>query len=439
MYRASLPAWLLAALLAATSSAADPAHDICDDLGQSVPFGVSSFGSAGDWLTSASEDHGVDWGFVYVYLTVPDPDDLDGYQWFIEYKHGVAASAGAIAVFTFYQLLHLGQQAGYTGDHEADVVAQALADADVMYAYFENFAFVLDVVAGLDPPALIHVEPDSWGFMSWAMGVEGNADATTVFVQVDGSGHPDAAGFADHAGGLGQALLAMRDARAPEVRLGWHASNFRTGLYPEVTAGFYAAMGEWDVLVGEHPHLEPDETTWWEPWDADAVETNLDWFEQVTEAAGVPILLWQLPIGTTDWHLLGDPGDLSLLERFAAVGVGGFMLEHQDFGGYGDPDDFRAAGDLGTVPPGDSGAGGTATDLRDRLAAYSDDPLPWPDGSFCAEGSDADSDSDADTDSDSDADADGGGAGSSSGCDCGQTLGAGSERGLRASILTLVL
>ena len=43
--------------------------------------------------------------------------------------------------------------------------------------------------------AIVQVEPDSWGFMIWTMGVNGNADATSVPVKVESSGHPDVAGL----------------------------------------------------------------------------------------------------------------------------------------------------------------------------------------------------------------------------------------------------
>jgi hypothetical protein len=249
--------------------------------------------------------------------------------------------------------------------------------------------------------------------MMWAMGIEGNDDATSVPVQVAGSGHPDVAGFPDHAGGLGQALVELRDLYAPEIRLGWHASNFRVGTRPEVVSSFFAEMGDWDVLVGEHPHNELDESTWWEPWDADRVQVNLDWLAHVTSATGLPIVLWQLPIGTTDWHVLEEPGDLSVLRSHAEAGVIGAVLEHQDGQGDAtDPDDFRAFGALGTPPPASSSAGGTAAHMRDRVATYSATPLPWPEGSPCFAPDDGD---DGDDTGDDGGTGDGGGTGSDDG------------------------
>ncbi|WP_437960420.1 hypothetical protein WME76_12785 [Sorangium sp. So ce119] len=369
---------LAAASLCAEVAHAAPAHALCNDLGPTLGVGVSSFSAAGDWPAVAAQEHGVDWRFLYLYV-LPTDDPEPDVQSYLLSKIELASSLGAMPVFTFYQLLQIGQRAGVAGS-EPDVVQKVLGDRDRMREYFDNFVLVLRTSAMAGVPVLVHVEPDSWGFMMWAMGVEGNADATSVPVAVASSGHPDVAGFPDHAGGLGQALVKLRDQHAPSVRLGWHASNFRVGARPEVVTGFYSSMGEWDVLVGENFHLNVDDAVWWEPWDESLLQANLSWLEAVTSSAGVPFLSWQERIGTTDWHLFS--GDRKMLERFAAAGLGGVMFELL---GSGDPDDFRASGPYGAVPPPGSTAGGTAADMRARLAAYSENPLAWPAGSPCAQ------------------------------------------------------
>jgi hypothetical protein len=370
---------LLAAALVPAAAAAAPRHDICSDMGSGPAVGISSFSSAGDWLVDAHDTFGANWRLVYVYL-VPT-DDVEGLRWFINNKAEVARSVGAIPVYTFYQLLQLGQNSGLAGS-EPEVVQAVMASDTLMRDYFDNFVIVLQALAGIEGISIVHVEPDSWGFMMWAMGVEGNDDPESVPARVDGSGHPDVAGFADNAAGLGQALVHLRDLHAPEVRLGWHASNFRVGTRPEVVSAFFSAMGDWDVLFGEHPHNEADESRWWEPWDETAVAVNLGWFSAVTASARLPIILWQLPIGTMDWHLWGNDNDAVMIGRFAEAGVAGFLFEHQGSGD--DPDEFRALGGLGAVPPADSGAGGTAAHMRDRVAAYSANPAAWPESSPCA-------------------------------------------------------
>lgn len=403
--------WLVSVLALGTSlmahaAHATPRHDICADLGNNFAWGVSSYSQANDWPQIAHTTYGVDWRFLYLYV-VPTSDPPDAVTGFWALKAGIAHSIGAMPVFTFYELLVLGMRAGITGSSEASIVQQTLANPTVMNQYFTNFVMLLQTAATFPPPVLIHVEPDSWGFMMWAMGVDGNTDSTSIPVQVAGSGRPELAGFANNASGFGRALLALRDMYAPAVRMGWHASNFRVGTRPEVVASFYSGVGEWDVLVTDHPHDELDDSMWWLPWDETRVATNVNWFSTVSASAHLPVLIWQAPIGTLDWHLLGNTNDLTALTRFANAGVAGVMFELQDTGS--NVDDFRASGmfgALGAVPPASSGADGTAGAMRTRVIAYQHSPLAWPAGSPCARAATTDGGSDAATDAANDAHAD---------------------------------
>ncbi len=384
--------WLTVAIvgwlaLSAASAAAAPRHDICDDVGDSFAFGVSSYGDLRDWAPTAKQTHGADFRFLYVYILAGGMDNPDNFaEWYVTPFIQAAKDMDAIPVLTFYQLLDLGRAAGYGGT-EAEVVQDALRDGAVMHTYFDNFVWLLQLAHEQGPPVIIHSEPDSWGFMMWAMGVEGNDDPTSVPVAVTSSAHPDVEGFTNDAAGLGHALVALRELYAPEVRLGWHASNFRVGTRPEVVTSFYAQVGDWDLLIGEHPHVEAEDASWWEPWEEDRLEINLTWLSTVTAAAGVPLMFWQEPIGGPDYHLIGDPNDLSMLDRFVEAGAAALLFDHQQYDDdVTDPDEFRSYGMFGEVPPDGHPAGGTAADMRDRAAAYSQAPLDWPSGTLCASG-----------------------------------------------------
>ncbi len=149
--------------------------------------GVSSFSAAGNWPAEAEQQHGVDWKFLYLYV-VPTSDPKADVESFLLAKASLAQSLGAIPVYTFYELLQLGQQGGHSGT-EPEVVKATLADPALMKQYFDNFVFLLETAEKAGAPTIVHVEPDSWGFMMWAMGVEGNADATSIPVAVASSGH----------------------------------------------------------------------------------------------------------------------------------------------------------------------------------------------------------------------------------------------------------
>lgn len=384
-----IPALLLLALAGRAEAA--PRHAFCDDVGRSFAFGVSSYGGVRDWAKEARKEHGADFRFVYVYILADGMDDPANFEtWYVRPFLEDAKAMGATPVCTFYQLLGLGKLAGIDGDSEAAIVAKVLVDASLMRTYFDNFVWLLEIAAAYEPPVVVQVEPDSWGFMMWAMGVEGNGDPASVPVKVAGSGHPDLGGFDDNASGLGKALLALRDKYAPEVRLGWHSSNFRAGNAPQVVESFLGGMGDWDALFVDGPHVDPDPAAWWEPWDEEAVDINLQWMSAVTESAGIPLVVWQVPIGSTDYHLIGDAGELAMLTRFAEAGAVAVLFEHINHNEADDPDDYRASGDFGTVPPAEHAeAGGTAACMRQRVADYAASPLAWPAGSICAGSQDA--------------------------------------------------
>jgi MYXO-CTERM domain-containing protein len=375
------------ALLLSRAAGAVPAHAICQDLGPTLGVGVSDFSAAETWPTEAAQK-GVSWKFLYVYV-VPSSDPQPAQNAFLQGKIALAKSLSAIPVFSFYELLELGQQNGITADGtEAGIVKLTLQNAGVMTQYFDNIIATLEVAGAADVPVLVHVEPDSWGFMMWAMGVDGQTDATQIPVEVGSSGHPDVKGFADNASGFGKALLKLRDQYAPTARMGWHASNFRTGTQPGVVTSFYSSMGDWDVLLTDQPYLEGDQSTWWLPLDPTKVQTNLGWFSSLSQATKLPILLWQAQIGTTDFHFFG--GDTTLLASFAQAGLGGVMMDMRPNADTQPanvaPDDYRAheSDALATVPPASSMAGGTAADMRTRFIAYSASELAWPRGSLCA-------------------------------------------------------
>lgn len=359
---------------------------ICWVIGDSLGFGVSLFAAAGTWIIDTHQQQGVDWRFGYFYALHREHPLNEDSIWFLNHRLDQIESAGAVPVVTFYALLDIGKEIGYTGE-EAEIVQKVLQNPDAMQTYFYNYIDMLELLSrrtGPNRPVILHVEPDSWGFMMWAMGVEGNSDATSVPVKVAGSGHPDVQGFADNAAGLGQALVYLRNRYAPDVFLGWHASNSRVGTRPDVVVGFFSNMGQWDVLVTDQPHMHQpgSNTPWWEPWDTTLVNRNLNWFSTVTSGTGLPILIWQDTLGN-DYHLIGNwTTDKTMLTRLASAGVVGYMFEHLNHCGDSGADNFRGRNRCVNPPGGQPG--GRGRDYRDRVLAYQNDPLTWPDNSPCA-------------------------------------------------------
>jgi hypothetical protein len=180
-------------------------------------------------------------------------------------------------------------------------------------------------------------------------------------------GHPELAGqnFPSDAGGLGQAMLYLRDQRAPEVRLGFHASNFRVGTSPEVVIGFYSQLGAWDVIVTEPPHMTGSGSTAWDTSDEDN-RNNLGWLSSVSDATGLPILIWQTYASDADPYLGAWPDNQDNLTLLAENGVAGVLWDPNGNGG----DCGYSCADASTH--------------LENLAAYSSAPLTLPSGHVCS-------------------------------------------------------
>ena len=363
---------------------AAPKHDINADLGSAFGFGVSVFSSAdnGDWITKEHTDYGVEWQCGYYYISQIDNPISSGGKWLMNFRMNQITNAYAIPVVTFYRFLNIGEDHGFTGT-EMEIVQDCMQNASCMNEYFDNVIDILQIMSNRNANsgeiAIFHSEPDSWGFMMWAMGVEGNDDATSVPASVGSCGHTDVSGFPNHAGGIGQALLHLRDKYSPQTRMGWHASNFRVGKSPEVVTDFYSSMGDWDVIFTEPPHMRSSGTEWWESWDeTTCVPDNLNWLSTISDGVNLPFLVWQAFLGD-DYHFIGNwPDDKNNLSRIAEAGVAGYMFHHAKNSSWGDPTDADLHTGYQNQPSGGT-PGGTAGDYRSRLLTYNNDPyIPEP-------------------------------------------------------------
>ena len=332
-------------------------------------MGAAIFGDPGTEWYEQEATHGVDWTYGYMYASGDPQPDPEGFEWITNYRLDTAEGGGAsVPTVTFYRMLNVGRDHGHGGT-EPQVVQAMLTDADAVSDYLDDFVDLLEILHARSTPTLVHVEPDSWGFMMWAFdgvdGDHGNADASAIPVALAAADHPALAGteFADDAGGLGQALLYLRDQLAPELRMGWHASNFRVGTHPEVVTGFYSSMGSWDVIVTEPPHMKPNGSASWDENDGDN-QANLQWFETVTQGTGLPILIWQTPETEGQPYIGAWPDNQDNLTALASRGAAGVMWD-----------------------PNGSGCSyscAAADDLHDYLVAYSNAPLTFPAGNPCA-------------------------------------------------------
>jgi hypothetical protein len=136
-----------------------------------------------------------------------------------------SVARGIIPVFSYYQLRQSAPGGGLP-DGEAD--ARNLQDVATMTAYFTDLKdFFQKASAFPNTLVVLHVEPDLWGFMEQRAKQD---DAATVPVQVAGTGLPELAQEPNTAAGFAQAIVALRDAYAPNVILAYHLSTWGTGI-----------------------------------------------------------------------------------------------------------------------------------------------------------------------------------------------------------------
>jgi hypothetical protein len=266
-----------------------------------------------------------------------------------------AEAAKVIPVFSYYQLRQSNPGARNASEEVGDL--ENLHDRATMLAYFHDLKLFFQQAATATGPVILQVEPDLWGYLEDAS----HGHASTVKVDVSASGMPDLKGMPNTAAGLAQAMLVLRDNYAPKVIVAYHDSSWGTGLnvqsshpttaqithmaaesvdfYRSLDARFDAVFTEMsNVTAGYAQAVESQSTTqWWRPIDFDHLG---QYMALVHRAVGLPIVLWQIPVGTTTMsntyqhyadnklqHLLeAAPAARALLRSYAADGVAAILF-----------------------------------------------------------------------------------------------------------------
>jgi hypothetical protein len=242
---------------------------------------------------------------------------------------------GKIPVFSYYVLL----QSSRAGGDEAQRDLGALRDPRTMAAYWRDVRLLFMRIRG-DRPAVVHVEPDLWGYLE-------QADATAL-----------ASSFA-------QRWIRLRNELAPNAILAYHMSGWGTRhdiVYedpPDATVERYAAQSaafyrslhaRFDVSFEDFSDRDAgwyaaqgNPGTWFTAAD---FHRHLLYAQTFVRLAGVRMVAWQIPLGnsTTRWKddrvqwLLGSRAHL---QAYARAGVVAFL--------------FGAGADGQTTPDTDGG------------------------------------------------------------------------------------
>ena len=276
----------------------------------------------------------------YVYLSGlpgqggwPDHDPNGTY---VNVQADIAAARGIAPMFTLYQAAAWGEN-----DFEA------VKNPDFMGPYWEGARLLFERLAIFGKPAIVHFEPDFWGY---AQKRAKGGDPATVPVLVS-SLVSECSGLPDDVAGMGRCLVRLARTLAPKVVVGFQASTFGANDAPEVAA-FLKKVGadEADLTVVEtldrdagcferkvDPNCQRNDGTYY--WDEENVRhpnfhDHLAWARAIRDGVGKPLLWWQMPLGVPS----DAPGGNSGRYRDNRVR---YLFAH--------PEEFVAAGGIGAA------------------------------------------------------------------------------------------
>jgi hypothetical protein len=240
---------------------------------------------------------------------------------FVEDYVRESRAAGLIPVFTYYEIRQ--SLPGGTNDDEPNAVLSNLVSPTTMRSYWANVRELFMRLGQAGGPVVVHVEPDLWGYLQQRFG----DDASAAPVTVAASGAPGLGGLPDTAAGMAQAFVRLRDELAPQVTLAWHVSVWGTNRDiaisndpPRVvdglaarSAAFYRSLGApFDAVFSDPADRDSGfavqvngagRSAWWSAAD---FTRHLRFVRGVRAGTGLPMVLWQIPLGNTRMRSVND-------------------------------------------------------------------------------------------------------------------------------------
>ncbi|MCA1826856.1 MAG: hypothetical protein LC689_07940 [Myxococcales bacterium] len=214
-----------------------------------------------------------------------------------------------LPMVSYYELLQT------SGVAEGKPEVAALTNGTLLKRYFDDWRFVLQQIG--QGPALLHIEPDLWGYAQQA-----NSNPHALPAAVASANPVDCSAQENSVAGFAKCLIAMVRKYAPHAKVGLHASAWASGIdgtsnsNPSVdmaaearkVADYLLALGggDGDFVVVE---ASDRDAGWYQAQGAgnafwDPANTTLPTFHQafswvtaLTERMNKPALWWQLPLG----------------------------------------------------------------------------------------------------------------------------------------------
>lgn len=252
----------------------------------------------------------------------------------------VAANAdklGAVPMFTLYQMATLG-----------DGNLSGLGSTSFMQGYWDNVRLMYQQLNAYGKPALVNLEPDFWGYANRAV-----SDPAQHFAHV-ADVNPDCATLPNTVAGMGECLVSMARALAPNAYVGFPPSLFPSLPTEETTylIGVGAAKADFVVMQTLDRDAGCFEASY---TDGDAACTRLSTLPYYWDSSNatepsftshfavarrffdglqVPVLWWQTPLGVPS----ATPGGSAYAFRDNRAD---YFLNH--------PQELVAAGGVGVV------------------------------------------------------------------------------------------
>src|SRR5450631_3106438 len=221
-------------------------------------------------------------------------------------------SPAQVPMFTYYEILQTAQGTFTNFAEGAAEVTQAATSSALMARYYADWRFLLQQIG--QNKALLHIEPDFWGYARLA------GSPTSLAAAVASANPTDC-------GALPNTIAAMVRKYAPNAFVGLSSSAWNiasnTNKSVDVTtdakavAAFLAACGGSgaDFVVIEtsdrdagYYQIVKGTNNWWDATDTTLPDyaQDLAWVKALTEALGTPALYWQTPVGNASQNNTTD-------------------------------------------------------------------------------------------------------------------------------------
>jgi hypothetical protein len=296
----------------APPSAGTSARAITARLGRSPHFMIGMGNDlAGDHNQDGAYTVGVTLDLHYAYLVGLQGQggwpDWNPNGSFVNIMTDTAASKGVVPMFTLYSMAAWGE-----GNLDA------LTNSGYMSAYWSGARLLFQRLALFDRPAVVHLEPDFWGFLQQR---RPDPKSQAVLIRTFA---PECGDLPEDATGMGRCLVRLSRQIAPKVVIGFHASSWAGS--PGAVTSYLNSLGaqEADIVVVEtldrdagcfEARVDPGCQRGGGPWYWDEgnqrspnFREHLAWARAIFDGVSRPILWWQMPFGVPSDTPGGSPG-----------------------------------------------------------------------------------------------------------------------------------